>query len=99
MIVQVCELNHLGHRAQRISPSRYFRLCGRIAIVFEERLGELSGDLVPHRVLDKGHRHPGVEAHSQSSVYFLLDPRAFSTGYFLELSAIFSDAAAKRSIS
>lgn len=44
---------------------------------------------------------PGITADTAkpySSVYFLLLPRAFSAGYFIALSAIFSRTAAERSM-
>ncbi len=64
----------------------------------EKRIRKLPRNLIAHRIFDEGHRHPCIESQSQSSVYFLLLPRALSTGYLAAFTCILSLAAASRSM-
>jgi len=53
---------------------------------------ELVGELVLENILDELFRSSRVELQCSRSVYFLFEPLALSTGYFLALSLIFSSS-------
>src|SRR5690242_16435797 len=99
MVVEMRVIHDLRHCPQRVAPRIDLLMRGSIPVVVEEGRAKLVRDLIADGILQELRRQSGIEPHVYKSEYFLLLPRARSTGYFSVLISSLRRADSMRSTS